>query len=193
MVILDLEYYLSSYINNIKSSSIQYLPQFPDCIPLGEYGNWKPNSNSIFNLLLNFPNYSYTDFTYMFKRITTPSEAYVMFENYFLRERICSMLVHEDVYIANPNGTENILSFNNEDLLFINDVLQNPNLNVFNYTTNNPVIYSFMFLVSTVQKPTNLEPLVPENNINEISEMIYFTAMNNQFMTSLANNVSQLA
>lgn len=193
MLILDLEYYLSSYINSVRSSNMQILPQYPDHIPLNEFGNWSPTSNSIFNLLINYPSYPYKDYVYTFSKIVTPAQAYIEFDNNFLRNRICTMLVHEDVYIANPNATDNILSLSNDDLQFINDVLQNPNINVFDYKTSNPIIYSFMFTVSSIQNTTNLEPIIPEGKQNSIADLIYFVAMNNQFITNLANNVTALS
>lgn len=192
MVILDLEYHLSSYIENIKTSNVQYIPQFPLTIPLNEFGDWKPNNQSIFNLFINYPNYGYNSCIHTFQKISTAGDVYRLFTNTFIRDRICNMLAHEDVYMSNINGSDNILELSDNDIAFLNEFLTNPNTNVLEYATDNPILYSFMFSVLSTQKTTTIEPIMPDNANNYIADIIYFVSMNNQFMLSLSNNIKSI-
>lgn len=188
MIILDLEYYLSSYMANMEYSKLsQYLSQYPECVSLNEFGDWKPLNNSIFNLLLNYPNYNNGNVCYTFKQLTSTMEVNTIFKNTFFRERINSLLRTVKVYISNPNGT-NILNFNNNDLNIINEIISNNISSLSSFQSTNPIINAFLNLVNSVINVNYVPPMIQEN-MDDISQMISFIAMNNQNMLLLQKNI----
>ena len=188
MIILDLEYYLSSYMANMEYSKLsQYLSQYPECVSLNEFGDWKPLNNSIFNLLLNYPNYNNGNVCYTFKQLTSTMEVNTIFKNTFFRERINSLLRTVKVYISDPNGT-NILNFNNNDLNIINEIISNNISSLSSFQSTNPIINAFLNLVNSVINVNYVPPMIQEN-MDDISQMISFIAMNNQNMLLLQKNI----
>ncbi len=188
MIILDLEYYLSSYMSNMEYSKLsQYLSQYPECVSLNEFDDWKPLNNSIFNLLLNYPNYNNGNVCYTFKQLTSTMEVNTIFKNTFFRERINSLLRTVKVYISDPNGT-NILNFNNNDLNIINEIISNNISSLSSFQSTNPIINAFLNLVNSVINVNYVPPMIQEN-MDDISQMISFIAMNNQNMLLLQKNI----
>ena len=188
MIILDFEYYLSSYMANIEYSKLsQYLSQYPECVSLNEFGDWKPLNNSIFNLFLNYPNYNNGNICYTFKRLTSTMEVNTIFKNTFFRERVNSLLRTSKIYIGDVNGT-NILNFDNNDLNIINEIILNNISSLSSFQSTNPIINTFINLVNSVINSSYVPPMIQEN-MDDISQIISFIAMNNQNMLLLQKNI----
>jgi hypothetical protein len=193
MVIIDVEYYLSQFITRNQEISLNFMPEVPVNIPLDNFGNWAPLSTSIINFMFNYPNYNEVTLTYTFHQFMSTQEVADYFRgNYFLIERICTIMNQTPVYVSSNADTANILNLSSQDLDVLFQILNNNSYDV-NYVSNNRIVNSFLFLVSfTNNNNISNIPLINSENYDNLSQIIYYIAFYNKLKQIIKNQVTSL-
>jgi hypothetical protein len=197
LIIIDLEYYLSTNVSKAEAIRFDFIPNSPDCIELDTFGNWSPVSNSIFNFLFNYQDYNQTSISYLFHNFQSTSEVYGYFKgNNNLIDTISSLLSVDSVYMITGNeglDTENILNLQQSDLEIINQIISGNTSATF--ISENPIITSLINLISYFNNPLSFPKLdlIEFSTMNNISKVMYYIYIRRLLLKIIeTNSISEL-